>query len=158
MAENVAIIITVILQTIIKGAWWSSVMCRNGGDKVYLQLKLFSFDVDSYHGDFACLCWVSPTNYSHLIIYDYTSTFLCTKISSVHTWQLHSMTRTSTATRASGARWSMTRTRRCSSSRARIKKWSILSLAFRKWNCGFLTCWYALEEHTLSFLSAALFL
>ena len=84
MAKGEAII-AVILQTIRKGAGWSSVMRRNGWGKVYLQLKLFTFDVDSYHGDFACLCSLSPTNYSHLKIYDDTSNFLCAKISSVHT-------------------------------------------------------------------------
>lgn len=61
MAENVAIIITVILQTIRKGAGWSSVMCRNDWEMVYPQLKLFSFDVDSYHGDF-CMPLFSIAN------------------------------------------------------------------------------------------------
>ena len=61
MAKDEAIIIAVILQIIEKGVGWSSVMHRNGWKKVYLQLKLFTFDVDSYHGDF-CMPLLSIAN------------------------------------------------------------------------------------------------
>ena len=77
---------------------------------------------------FACLCSVSPTNYSHLIIYQ-----------------------------AQALPFNHDQDQEVLLQQGQDQEVINLTLAFRKWNCKFLTCWYVLEEHTLSFLSVALF-